>query len=203
MDHYGDSSTNPTPPSRLLPQTLVIQQWLSPVWNWANLSAITGDSYAGRPEVHWPQNQRGFQAITTNGWYLDADSGVNDWSSKYEIEPLTNQSCVYSAASPAGECTCQCPEGPWRDGACHCFDLRFDEQHAGKVLGGEACLWGEHIDEHNLLARAFPRASAVAERLWSPMHLNNSTVATPRLIKQRCRMISRSVPVTPLGPGFC
>ena len=71
------------------------------------------------------------------------------------------------------------------------------------IRGGEACLWGEHIDASNLLPRAFPRASAVAERLWSAMERNNATAATPRLLKHRCRMVARGVPVTPLGPGFC
>ena len=71
------------------------------------------------------------------------------------------------------------------------------------MLGGEAPLWGEHIDAANLLPRAFPRLSAVAERLWSAMHLNNATAATPRLVKHRCRMLLRGVAVTPLGPGYC
>ena len=90
-----------------------------------------------------------------------------------------------------------------RDGKCHCYDLRFDPLHAEMVLGGEAPLWGEHIDSTNLLPRAFPRASAVAERLWSSMHVNNASKALPRLIRQRCRMLSRGIPVTPLGPGHC
>ena len=47
MDHYGDSEANPTPPAAGLPPSLVIEQWLSPVWNWANISGITGDGYKG------------------------------------------------------------------------------------------------------------------------------------------------------------
>ena len=59
------------------------------------------------------------------------------------------------------------------------------------------------IDATNLLPRAFPRLSAVAERLWSAMTLNNATLAAPRLVKQRCRMLERGIDVTPLGPGYC
>jgi hexosaminidase len=42
------------------------------------------------------------------------------------------------------------------------------EEQARMVLGGEAAAWSEFITAENLDLKLWPRAGAVAERLWSP-----------------------------------
>ncbi|XP_023238267.1 beta-hexosaminidase subunit alpha-like [Centruroides sculpturatus] len=63
------------------------------------------------------------------------------------------------------------------------------EEEKNLVIGGEACMWGEYVDGTNLIARLWPRASAVAERLWSHASLNNTDDASFRLDQHRCRML--------------
>ncbi|XP_028274510.1 beta-hexosaminidase subunit beta isoform X2 [Parambassis ranga] len=71
------------------------------------------------------------------------------------------------------------------------------------VIGGEACLWGEYVDATNLTPRLWPRASAVAERLWSSKDVTDIDDAFNRLSVHRCRMVARGIPAEPLFSSFC
>lgn len=86
-----------------------------------------------------------------------------------------------------------------------CDPRGFDgtDEEKDLVVGGEACMWGEYADGTNLIPRLWPRASAVAERLWSSADVNNTDDASFRLDQQRCRMLRRGIPTQPILNGYC
>ena len=58
----------------------------------------------------------------------------------------------------------------------------LNETQSELVIGGEVCMWGEHIDDNNIEAIVWPRSQAVAERLWSPSSVNSTTEAYNRML---------------------
>ena len=81
------------------------------------------------------------------------------------------------------------------------------------ILGGEGAMWGETVDTSDSLQTIFPRAAAIAERLWSPRTVVVDNYTPSRLSNLRCFMESRDIPVAPIfnpvarsaptGPGSC
>ncbi|MGA3186616.1 MAG: family 20 glycosylhydrolase [Bryobacteraceae bacterium] len=59
-------------------------------------------------------------------------------------------------------------------------DLLTSEQ-ASKILGGEACMWSEYISDQTVDSRIWPRAAAVAERLWSGREVTDVDAMYSRL----------------------
>ena len=82
---------------------------------------------------------RGFDAILSNGYYLDHQRPA---SFHYANDP-----------DPTGKDSSQ--------------------SSTARILGGEACMWGEYVTPETIDSRIWPRMAAVAERLWSSASVND------------------------------
>jgi hexosaminidase len=47
-------------------------------------------------------------------------------------------------------------------------DTKLTPEQQKLILGGEVCMWSEHIHEETIDSRVWPRTLAIAERFWSP-----------------------------------
>ena len=78
-----------------------------------------------------------------------------------------------------------------------CPDTCTDAQRQ-RIIGGEACQWGEGVDATNLFSSVWPDLTMVGERLWfdgDAAQLDLLDGIRVRLRRQRCRLVSRGVPV--------
>lgn len=147
-----------------------------------------------------------WQEVFDNGVKLKPDTVVHVWIGGHSSEEMAK-------VTAAGYTTIL--SAPWYlDYISYAQDwqkyykvepLTFNGTEAQKklVIGGEACLWGEYVDATNLTPRLWPRASAVAERLWSAKDVTDISDAYNRLSVHRCRMVERGIPAEPLFSSYC
>jgi hexosaminidase len=69
----------------------------------------------------------------------------------------------------------------WREPGDGRAEGRPFDRTPGRVLGGEACLWSELVNEAVLHVRLWSRLPAVAERFWSPASVGESADMRRRL----------------------
>ncbi|XP_057331254.1 chitooligosaccharidolytic beta-N-acetylglucosaminidase-like [Microplitis mediator] len=70
------------------------------------------------------------------------------------------------------------------------------------IFGGEVVLWSESVDSSSLDARLWPRAAALAGRLWSEKE-NRWMDVESRVYRHRERLVDRGIFAGHLAPEWC
>jgi hexosaminidase len=61
-------------------------------------------------------------------------------------------------------------------------------EEQARILGGEACMWTEQTSSREIDSRIWPRAAAIAERLWSPSAVSDVDDMYRRLTVESLRL---------------
>lgn len=147
-----------------------------------------------------------WQEVYENGAQLPKETVVHIWTGNYKqllynvtkVElPALLSACWYLDHLSTG--------GDWKKFYdCDPHNFPGTAKQMKLVMGGEACMWSETVDNTNVLQRIFPRVSATAEKLWSQKDVTDIDDASKRLEEHTCRMKMRGIPAQPPnGPGFC
>ncbi|CAG9578151.1 unnamed protein product [Danaus chrysippus] len=76
------------------------------------------------------------------------------------------------------------------------------QNHQDQILGGEAALWSEQSDSATLDSRLWPRAAALAERLWAEP-ATTWREAERRMLNVRERLVRKGIKAESLEPEWC
>ncbi|KAG7199217.1 hypothetical protein KM043_018087 [Ampulex compressa] len=138
---------------------------------------------------NWPETpdllEDGFRVILSHvdAWYLDCGFGRWRETGDAACGEYRTWQTVYN-------------HRPWRD---------YPEQHLNLVLGGEAAIWSEQTGQASLGPRLWPRASALAERLWSDTPTSYSTDESvyTRLAAHMELLTSQGLTTEAMWPQWC
>lgn len=121
-------------------------------------------SWADHQELGWPEGQ------IVQGWH----KGESEYAIAHGLSTVHSVHDYTYFDYPSGPT--DTVRAPWMDveltiKRVYAFDpvpADATPEQAALVLGSEACLWTENVDESGVWAKTFPRLLAFAEVVWSP-----------------------------------
>uniref|UniRef100_A0A0D9X0P2 Beta-hexosaminidase n=1 Tax=Leersia perrieri TaxID=77586 RepID=A0A0D9X0P2_9ORYZ len=145
--------------------------------------------------------QAGYRAIVSSASFYYLDCGHGDFVGNNSVYDDQRSDYDTSGGSWCG------PYKTWQ--RVYDYDIAggLTEEEARLVIGGELAMWTEQVDAAVLDGRVWPRASAMAEALWSGNRdaagRKRYAEATDRLTDWRHRMVGRGVRAEPIQPLWC
>ncbi|XP_068642733.1 beta-hexosaminidase 2 [Aristolochia californica] len=153
--------------------------------------------------------EAGYRAIVSSSDFYYLDCGHGDFlgnDSRFDRQISDDPGQPFNYVNGSGGSWCG-PFKTWQ--RVYDYDIAYglSDAEAKLVLGGEVVLWSEQADPTVLDARIWPRASAMAETLWSGNRDETGekryAEATDRLNEWRYRMVKRGIGAEPVQPLWC
>lgn len=138
-------------------------------------------------------------------WTRGNDASIQNLLSKGYDLIITNHDvlyldCGYESWTGLGNNWCS-PYSGWHNIYNQDLKIIGGTRHR-QIVGSEVALWSEQADELSLDGRLWPRAIALAERLWSDPS-TSFRVAEPRILLQRWRFVDNGIRPEQLQPEWC
>lgn len=151
-----------------------------------------------------------WQELFDSNLSLPSNTIVDVWKNSIAAETLRNATLAgYDAILSACWYLDHLNDDWWKLHSCNPrgFSNLTDAQKK-HILGGHASMWGERIDGTNFFPTVWPRASSMAEVLWSGSPSNHTLLkyndVMDRLSKFRCDLLRRfDIPASPIQPDRC
>lgn len=176
-----------------LPKDVILQSWNNGLTNIQNLTA------------------RGYDVVVSSADFFYLDCGNGGWVTN---DPRYNVQANPNATGPPtfnylgmGGSWCA-PYKTWQRIYDYDFTLNLTETQKSHVIGAEAPLWSEQVDDTVISSKLWPRAAALAELTWSgnkdpATGLKRTTQMTQRILNFREYLVANGIQATALVPKYC
>ncbi|RVX69873.1 hypothetical protein B0A52_05707 [Exophiala mesophila] len=172
---------------------IILQSWNNGLTNIQNLTS------------------QGYDVVVSSADFFYLDCGFGGWVPN---DPRYNVQANPNATGPPtfnylgfGGSWCA-PYKTWQRIYDYDFTLNLTDSEKSHILGAEAPLWSEQVDDTVISSKIWPRAAALAELVWSGNRdpatgIKRTTQLTQRILNFREYLVANGIQATALVPKYC
>ncbi|EPS31556.1 Beta-hexosaminidase 1 [Penicillium oxalicum] len=173
-----------------VPRDIVMQSWNNGIDNIKNLTAS------------------GFDVVVSSADFLYLDCGFAGFvgnDPRYNVMSNPGGDVTFNYGGSGGSWCA--PYKSWQRIYDYDFTTNLTASEAKHVIGAEAPLWSEQVDDVTISSKMWPRAAALGELVWSGNRdasgHKRTTQLTQRLLNFREYLVANGVMATNLAPKYC
>ena len=151
----------------------------------------------------------GYDTIVSSSDFLYLDCGFGGYvGNDPRYNEMTNPNAsVFTFNYGGGGGSWCAPYKTWQRIYDYDFTLNLTKQEAAHIIGAEAPLWSEQVDDTVISSKMWPRAAALAELVWSgnkdAQGDKRTNRMTQRIANFREYLVANGIQAAPLFPRYC